>query len=285
MPGDALLALQRRFAAALREPIYGASREKSDLPPREGEVSPAFVAAAEALMKPTPVLRAEDRLELYHRQYWYRILDSLDEDFPALKASLGVAPFGRLIEAYVEATTPSSFTLRHLGAALPAFIEAHPSLVKRPLHAAELATLEYALCEAFEAAERPAIAPERIGTATLRLQPHLKLLSFRTNAYGAWRAVIDEKPLPRLRPPRSVRRDEVAVFRHQDVVRAERLPAAAAAMLRLIAETGSLEVTMESLSRRSSMKAIAPEQVSRWFSVWTQRGWLTELTENRDHDD
>lgn len=285
MPGDALLALQRRFAAALREPIFGDSREKSDLPPREGDVSPAFVATAEALMKPTPVLRAEDRLELYHRQYWYRILDSLDDDFPALKASLGVAPFGRLIEAYVEATAPSSFTLRHLGDALPAFIEAHPSLVKRPLHAAELATLEYALCEAFEAAELPAIAPERLGTATLRLQPHLQLLSFRTNAYGAWRAVIDEKPLPRVRPPRSVRRDEVVVFRHQDVVRAELLPAAAAAMLRLIAETGSLEVTMESLSRRNSMKAIAPEQVSRWFSVWTQRGWLTELTENRDHDD
>lgn len=285
MPADALLALQRRFAAALREPIFGDSREKTDLPPRDGDVSPGFVATALALMKPTPVLRARDRLELYHRQYWYRILDSLDEDFPALKASLGAAPFGRLIEAYVEATTPSSFTLRHLGDALPAFIEAHPSLVKRPVHATELATLEYALCEAFEAAELPAIAPDRIGSAKLRLQPHLKLLSLRTNAFGAWHAVVDEKPLPRVRPPRSVRHDEVVVFRYQDAVRAERLPVAAAAMLRLIAETGSLDVTMESLSRRSSMKAITPEQVSRWFSVWTQRGWLAELTETRDHDD
>lgn len=277
MPGDdALLALQRRFAAALREPIYGTSREKSDLPPREGDVSRAFVDTAQALMKPTPVLKAEDRLELYHRQYWYRLLDSLDEDFPALKASMGADAYGRLIEAYVEATTPSSFTLRHLGAALPAFIGKNPALVKRPEHAVELATLEYALCQAFEAAELPPVAPERLGIAKLRLQPHVQLFSFRTCAFGTWRAAMDGEPLPRVRPPRAVRREDVVVFRYQHAVRAELLPTAAAAILRSIAETGSLDTAMDAVSRKRALKA---EQVSRWFSVWTQRGWLAELAD------
>jgi hypothetical protein len=64
-------------------------------------------------------VQPEERLELYHRQYWYRLLDSIEEDFPALRLLLGRAPFWRLVEEYLLAAPPTSFTLRHLGQAWP----------------------------------------------------------------------------------------------------------------------------------------------------------------------
>jgi hypothetical protein len=276
--GDAqLLSLQRRFSAALREPLFGSSRARSDLPPREGDVSSTFVDTANALMKPTAQLQPRDRLELYHRQYWYRLLESLEEDFPALKAFLGDDTFGRLIEAYIEATPPSSFTLRHYGQGLPAFLESHPQLAPHPVHASELATLEYALCWAFEAGERPAVPSERLSSAALALQPHLQLFTFRTDAFAVWSAASDHKPLPRRRPPLAARRHYAAVFRHQFRVRAERLSKAAWTILRTIEAKGSLEAAMSEVARQRLLRSTEVDEVSRWFAAWVQRGWLTEV--------
>ena len=40
-------------------------------------------------VKPNDRLTSAERLEIYNRSYWYRILDSLREDFPGLRAVVG----------------------------------------------------------------------------------------------------------------------------------------------------------------------------------------------------
>lgn len=144
-PEGNLLSLQRRFMTALREPIFGDSRARSALPDRTGAVSAKFIETAEELITPSVSMNSMERLELYHRQYWHCLLDSMAEDFPALRQLLGDATFWQLIEAYLEATPPRSFTLRHLGADLAEFVASHPWLVPHPAHAEDLAHLEYVL--------------------------------------------------------------------------------------------------------------------------------------------
>ena len=56
---------------------------------RRGEPSASFVATATRHLSPSATLDPVERLDLYHRQYWYRVLDSLQEDFPALEHLLG----------------------------------------------------------------------------------------------------------------------------------------------------------------------------------------------------
>ncbi len=159
MPSESpLLTLQRRFLGALREPIFGDSRARSELPPRAGDVSAAFVETADALVRPSASMRPVERLELYHRQYWYRLLDSLAEDFPALRTFLGEEGFWSAAEDYLEAEPPRSFTLRHLGQGLADFL-ARTATGPDAVHAAELARLEWSLCVAFEAAEHTPVAP------------------------------------------------------------------------------------------------------------------------------
>ncbi len=296
LPEPVLLQLQRRVLGALREPIFGESRALSELPPRAGSVSPEFVATAEALIAPSPALTAIERLELYHRQYWYRLLDSLAEDFSALRDLLGEPRFWGLLEAYLEAVPSTSFTLRHLGRGLPGFLAARPELVPEPVHAEELARIEDALCAGFEAGALPPLEGAALARARVRLQPHLRLLALRTSADLLWRRAEDGasrsdarsgRPLPhpgasrrprgRLGPASARPRRFVAVWRDGLELRVERLPRAAFALLAALEETGSLEAAMGEVARaRLLSRSGDPARVAAWFRAWINRGWLCE---------
>ena len=83
-----LASLQREMAAAVMQPLTKDENMRataSDGRPMT-EVASSFIA-------PNSRLTAFERLEIYNRQYWYRILGALAEDFPALRALIGAATF------------------------------------------------------------------------------------------------------------------------------------------------------------------------------------------------
>jgi hypothetical protein len=271
-----LLTLQRRFMAALGEPIYGDSRARSELPARSGEVSAVFTRTADDLITPSALLAPVERLELYHRQYWYRLLDSIAEDFPALRRLLGDEAFWRLMEAYLEAMPPVSFTLRHLGAGLADFIAERAADVSRAVHAEELARIEYALCQAFEAGETRPVDPSEVRQGRLALQPHVHLLALRTNGDTLWRAAGRGRRPAKLGPPSAEPRRFVVVYRHDFGLHVERIPRAAFAILSAIRELGSLERAIEKVTdAQGLLRARDAGRVTDWFGLWTVRGWLT----------
>ena len=59
------------------------------------------------LIKPNDWLTSLERLEIYSRSYWFRILDGLYEDFPGLAAVLGQRAFHRLARAYLPSARRS----------------------------------------------------------------------------------------------------------------------------------------------------------------------------------
>ena len=106
---------QREFFAALQMPLRGRSRRSTELPPSDEGHSPEFLAKADELMKPGANLSSAERLELYHRQYWFRVLDSIAEDFPVLRKMAGERVFWSLMEAYLSDCPSASFTLAASG--------------------------------------------------------------------------------------------------------------------------------------------------------------------------
>lgn len=264
---EPLLSLQRRFAAALREPLWGESRAATGLAPREVGPSADFLNTARESVTPSRSLAAVDRLELYHRQYWYRLLDSLAEDFPSLRRRLGETRFWGLLEAYLAHQPPSTPTLRHLGAGLADFLEGEAGV---PLAAVELARLEYALCVAFDAGERPAVAPEALAQGPLALQPHVQRFAFRTPADSAWR-----RPGPASSEPTVLASRFVVVFRLGEVPQVERVPGAAFRLLEAIEATRSLELALERLVASPGRgRGLDSERVRGWFSTWAARRWF-----------
>jgi len=138
----------------------------------------------ERYIKPNSLLTSFERLEIYNRQYWFRVIDAVSEDFPALNAVLGQDKFDSLVLAYLRDNPSTSFSLRNIGARLPAWLAFYPKLAgPRQALAVDVARLEWAYIEAFDGAS---LVPLGAGdfaalgqSSTLRLQPHLQLLDFQ----------------------------------------------------------------------------------------------------------
>ena len=256
---------QREFFAALQLPLRGTSRKSTELAPSDEGHSPEFMATAERLMKATDTLSSAERLELYHRQYWFRVLDSVAEDFPVLQKMAGDEKFWELMEAYLQACPSGSYTLRHLGRSMASFVAGWDGLDEtRRRWFSALAEIEYAAMEVYEAAEREPLPPERIATEVLELQPHVRLMAFPVAAdlCSGWEgfAPEDESPV------------WLAVWRGPDGrARRVRLDAVEFVLLERLKEGRSLEELFADPVEREP----SPEEVQRWFSEWQSRGWIT----------
>jgi hypothetical protein len=171
-----LLELQRRMAEDVRRPLT------ADFEMQETTDDGASVGAiAASYLSPNDRLSSFERLEIYNRQYWFRLISAVSEDFPTLNALLGPKRFDPLILAYLNENPSTSWTLRDLGAKLPRFLEAQAEFAgRRHRLAVDVARLEWAYVDAFDRKHRTPLATEeaqRIGPESkLSLQPHLQLL-------------------------------------------------------------------------------------------------------------
>ena len=162
--------LQRRVGAAIMAPLA-----------RHDEISTEWQGEADALIKPNDRLAPLERLEIYSRSYWFRILGSLYEDFPGLRAVIGERSFRQLWRAYLTERPSRSFTLRDLGSRLPEWLARNPRYAGKPhALAIDMAALEFAHIEAFDSAAEKALGPEDLLALGpdfhARLQPYIRLL-------------------------------------------------------------------------------------------------------------
>ena len=169
--------VQREMAAAVMQPLTKDDNMRATAPDGRAmtEVAASFIA-------PNSRLTAFERLEIYNRQYWYRVLGALAEDFPALRALIGERRFEALSIAYLTEHPSRSFTLRNLGSKLPEWLAAHPEHAgRRHRLAVDVARIEWAFVEAFDAPERDPLTQRQIaalqGDSKLALQPCLQLVA------------------------------------------------------------------------------------------------------------
>ena len=176
----ALLDLQRRMASAVMQPITN-----SDRMARRDPQGRSNAKEAKEFIKPNSRLTSFERLEIYNRQYWFRILDSFGEDFPGLRAVVGRKRFDQIARGYLTEHPSTSFTLaqpRDRG--LPQWLNDHGELAgDRYALAADMLKLEWAHIEAFDAADLPPLSAEALAglgeDPQLALQPHISLLEVR----------------------------------------------------------------------------------------------------------
>ena len=70
-------------------------------------------------------LRPAHRLSIYADMYFYRLRDSLYEDFPKVAAVIGGARFHNLVTDYLLVHPSSFWSMRNLGKAFPGFLKGH----------------------------------------------------------------------------------------------------------------------------------------------------------------
>jgi hypothetical protein len=109
---------------------------------------------------------------------------------------LGEDAFHALVLDFLTAEPPHSFSLRHLGQSLPAFLRGPTSRRARPW-LADLAALEWARVEAYDRADASPLGladlqrlpPERFAELPLRAVPALIALEVAGGVDELWRAI------------------------------------------------------------------------------------------------
>jgi hypothetical protein len=286
-----LLELQRRMAAAVMLPLTG-----SDTMQRKTRDGRSMKAEAAAFIKPNDRLTSFERLEIYNRQYWFRVISAFAEDFPGLAAVVGQAAFEKLTRAYLADCPSQSFTLRNLSSQLEAWLQEHPKHAgKRPELALDVVRLEWAYIEAFDNAAERALTTADLGQldgeSQLSLQPHLRLLHLlhsvddfvidvhrRQGSQGvASNAVTSAKHSRSRRVPASVKRGDIylGVHRYENAVYYKRLDREEYLLLRALDAGSSLGEALDQAFVSSALpESERPAGVQAWFANWAELGWF-----------
>jgi hypothetical protein len=288
-----LADLQRAMWGLVSQPLTAANRMR---PRTRGGRSTVTVAGE--IAKPNDRLTSFERLEIYNRMYWFRVLDSLYEDCPGLRAVLGDRKFMRLAEAYLQKYPSRSYTLRNLPSRLERFIREEPKWTKP--HTAlclDLARFEWAQVEVYDGAALPVFTTDELRGTTpaklkLALQPYLQLLELDYPVDDFLIAIKKREALLRgdaSNAPTGVRKTResgvplpkrgrcaVAVHRHGGRIFFKRLAPSACQVLLAIRAGKPLAAALAAgipARTRKSGEEIAAE-VQGWFATWMELGWF-----------
>ena len=255
----------------------------------------------EQFIKPNDRLSSLERIEIYNRQYWFRIIDSMYDDFPGLRAVIGDGKFNKLVIEYLDQYPSQSYTMRNLGSHLEEFIKNNPKMVLPRLDLAlEMTQFEWAQIIAFDGPADPLIDVDVLLGANpnklkLGLQPYVTLLelhwplddwtialkkslsSLRGEASNAVesssRKTQKAIPLPRKKMT------YVAVHRHENMVYYKSLEPASYQILVALRDGKTLARALNhglQIGMKENPDRDWPAEIQGWFRNWTTMGWFCE---------
>ena len=285
--------LQRAVFDVVRQPLTEDERMREQT--LDGRSTRAI---AEEIVKPNDRLTSVERLEIYNRVYWFRLLSSLAEDFPGLREVIGQEGFDKVLLGYLTEMPSVSYTLRDLGSRLENWLRAHPELVSsNERMALDMVRLEWADIEAFDAAEYPVLSQAELASLgedpVFHLQPYLQLLDL---AYPVDELLLkvreteepetdissnvvmmdhsESTPRKRLPLPKG-KKTFLAVHRQENMVYFKRLKPEGFALLRAVQQGQPLSQAIETSVNWSGKKLErVMDQLHDWFANWSQLGWF-----------
>lgn len=272
-----LRQLQRTMAAALMQPLT-----RQDGMPASTRVD---------FITPNDRMSGFERLEIYARQYWFRLLDCLYDDYPALRVFLGERRFHKLCRNYLAQHPSTSWTLRNLGSALPTFIS--------DLKARDVARVEWAQTLAFdEVLKKPLRIDDLLGAdpsmLRLGLQPCVVLLQIdhavdhfitamkKADAdvrSSASQAMSEAPTRAKVAKAPKLKREcvHLAVHRHDNQLYFKRLAPESFSMLTALKDGLTLADAIEFALSQASPETDWPAQIRDWFTEFSKLGWFTQF--------
>jgi Putative DNA-binding domain len=278
-----LLELQRKFAADIMQSLVRGDKQ-----------SPKTKAG---YIKPNDRLKPIERLEIYSRSYWFRLIDGMYEDFPGLRAVLGQRAFDMVVRAYLADCPSRSYTMRDLGSRLGDWLKKNPGYAGNKLAVClDMFRVEWAHIEAWDGEHRKVLDPEDLielgPNLGMGLQPHVRLLELsypvdelRIKASRA----EDEHEVASNAPSKlktrrlkaaaaRLKREQifVAVHRLDFSIYYRRLEREEYQLLCAIRASKNIGAAMTAFYKQSSMPIDDLEpRIGNWFAIWSELGWLT----------
>jgi hypothetical protein len=244
---------------------------------------------AERVVTRSRALSGLERLAIYSRAYYARLLDCLRESYPVLCHALGEDAFGAFAIDYLQKYPSRSYTLNDLGSNFPRYLrdsrppdEDGASGPSWPDFVIDLATLEWLYNEVFDGPGvegqrllRPeqlqSIPPQRLAEARLVPVPCLRVLALRYPVHLYYTAVRRKKKAEFPDPAETL----LAVTRRRYVIRRYELSRPQFALLEAVLGGRSIaEAIQFAADAAGDDDDRFAADLSEWFRDWTAEGFF-----------
>lgn len=216
---------------------------------------------------------ARPGLGIYQNNYRAQLADCLEDSFPVTLAWLGGEAFHDAIVAHVERVPPSSWTLDRYPTDFPATLQ---QLYPDDPEVGDLATIEWALTEAFVASDVPPLSTDLSAIdwdqAKIGLVPSLSFHPLVTNAPAIWSAIHVGGEPPPAAPLPSL--GSLIVWRSEEICRFRSIDDAERDGLLFLAGPGA---TFGGLCAALGERQV--ELVGQWLGQWLADGIIASISD------
>lgn len=230
-------------------------------------------------------LSPAEQVNIYRQQFWLRHTNILIDDFPGLSRLLGQKEWERVAESYLTEVGYGYFALRDLGRGLAAHLSTMSDL-KQPELLIDMARLEWAYEDAFDAPDDPSLSGEKLAQmppeawqqARIQLSHSIHLLELR---YPVARLRRDLKregfKLDREQPVEEEKRNLV-VYRRDGTLWDKAVSRTAFLLLTEFQKGTALIPACEAVvALEPQAEAVLDDELMSWFSLWGRLGWITDV--------
>lgn len=231
------------------------------------------------LLTSSPTVDAHARLSIYQEAYRLRLIEALENDFPALKIYWGNERFNQEMLGYIENCQSMNPSLRWYGKELASYLE-----TKGPVYsfAAELAAFEWAIGLAFDAsddtiltakdlASLPSSAWQELG---LQLHSSLRWISCKYNTADVWHALVNQEEMPCVEKMPDAH--WLAIWRNQYKVRYRAISTLELEAISLFSKGEGFGNIIAQLSS-TTLGDDAPNYLVTWLREWLSNEWISAV--------
>ncbi len=230
---------------------------------------------------PSPTLKPHERMEIYNKQYWWRLLKMMEKDTPLLARLFGQHAFQQEIAIpYLAACPPHTWSLNALLDRFPSWLRDNYHQDDRSL-VLDVADVDCAFISLFVAPNVPPIHRETVTSeeamfcTPFKIAPSVALFVFPYNLFYLRKQMLKE---------------EISYWEENDFPELERDPfyfvlhrndegnfswvSISEAHYHLLASFKE-ENTLETVEQQpNSLQQEVVENFSEWFEEWILKGWI-----------
>lgn len=274
-----LREIQKWFASIITIPL-----QKDNKLPCHDSTGNEIAETSKQYILPGPKLKSHERIELYHQQYWWRLIEVMQENFPALTRLFGYESFNQTIAIpYIHAHPASHYSLSRLGDKLSTWIQKCYKGTDKTL-VLEFAKIDWAANKSFWVKNLPLIPSsfpmEKIVFTPLTLQPHVFLFSLKADLFTFRDEFLSkdvehwsQNPFPDFK----VEESYFVLYRslHNDI-HWKKLSKGGYLMLSFIKESFTIQEACEKLEEiGGDAFQEASEEISLWLYEWSSLGFFS----------
>jgi hypothetical protein len=292
-PPAALVDFQRWLGRAAARPLRAGN---ATIP--QGVEGPSLAREANAKLNTVNGLSGLARLEVYNRQYWFRLITIMQEEYPCTLHVIGLDAFNGWVIRFLDAHPPASPYLADLDVAFPAFLKRRFRTTLHSKDAAlrdkvlEAARYDKALSRAFDL---PGVddstqgvgvvdpvgvsRPGAVAAVKWVRAAHVTPVWMHWD-FTSYRALCREDEALTARLP--LRRKGgagghgVCLHRHDDTIYEKPITRAEYLLLNTLEVPRTLDQMFRAATKAATPRDLKAMErnVGAWFKAWTELGWI-----------